>query len=132
MLLGEPHANLIGASKTVGGLQFDLQCRQGCVGDAPMDRGPGHLRTECLVSTARGIRGKPRGHAVPMHPKQRSNGLAVAGVSTRGPIQGMQPLPFFAVGFTFHASLPFVGAFDKRRHRFSHATAPPFDRDRGA
>jgi hypothetical protein len=67
-----------------------------------------------------------------MDTEQGGNGLAVACLSTGSQIQGMQPLPLFAVGFTFHASLQVVGAFDNRRHRFSHPHAPPCDRERGA
>jgi hypothetical protein len=127
-LLGEPHAHVVVSRQLLRGLEFDWQGHAGCIRNAPVDRRPGRLITEGVVSTALGIRRAPRRHAVPVHTEQRGNGLAVAGVSTRGHLHGMPSLPLLAVGFTLHAALQFVGTFDNQWHRFSHPNAPPCDR----
>jgi hypothetical protein len=125
MLLGQPDANLMIAGKAVWVLEFVLQCRQGCRGDTLVARGHGPLIVQGVVYTTLGIGPKPRRDAVPMHAQQRGNLLAVARVSTRSQLQGMEPLPLLEIPFAFHAALQLVGAFGHPWHRFAHLRAPP-------
>jgi hypothetical protein len=56
--------------------------------------------------------------------QHRSHRFAVAGLSTGDQIQGMQPLPFLAVGFVLHASHEFGGTLGDCRHLLAHPASP--------
>jgi hypothetical protein len=121
MLLGQPDANVVIASKAVRIVQFFLEGRQRRRGNTLVDRGQGHLIAEGTGSTALGIGPKPRGHAVPMYPQQRGNLLALSRLAAGGEVQRMEPLPLLPIGFAFHAALELVGAFGNSGQCFSHA-----------
>jgi hypothetical protein len=60
-----------------------------------------------------------------MDPQGCGDLLAVTSLAARDQIQGMQPLPFLAIGFTFHTPQELCGALGDGRHLLSHPGFSP-------
>src|SRR5215472_12907761 len=89
MLLGSPDAKRGVPAQALGSVQLFLEGRQ-CRGDHTLVyRGQGYVIAEGAVSTALGIRGKPRGDAVPRHPEPRGDLVAIARLPTCRQIHGL-------------------------------------------
>jgi hypothetical protein len=99
LLLGQPAAHGVRTSKAVRSVQLFLEGRQRRRGKALVDGGPGHLRAEGTVSTARGIGPEPGGHAVPRSPQQRGHLWALVRLAAGGEGQRLEPLPLLPLGF---------------------------------
>jgi hypothetical protein len=119
-LLGQPHAPLGIARNAVRRLQVGVARGQSGGRDAAAMRGSRDLITEHLVQATIGVGLAPGGHTMAVHAQQGRQRLALPGVSTPDPIQGLQSWPPLGVLGLFHVVRQRCSVFGDGRHLLSH------------